>query len=362
MLSVAVEPPRPLQRSLYFCGSRFQTDLLKEQLEEGIRYGFCIVDGDGADFYAVAGNRRELLFTLADPNLPKKHNKGGQSAPRFGRIRDEKRDAYLKKLSERINSTFIDPDTHKVTVEALIFAGSGEVKNQLAKCQELDARVASRVVRCVDIQYDGDAGLAEAIDRSSDLLGDLQYNAERKLISEFFRCVGNDTGTACFGARDVQYALEGGAVKTLVLWQDLPLRRFTIEATTGGNDTPKSKKVEKVVVYADSADKVPQLQSTRASASSSSSSSSSVPLVVYEVVEEVRMLDWLVENAGALYGVEDIKLVSDASAEGHQFAQGFGGLAATLRYRVDQLPSMMPDEDTASDEGSDSDLDFEFDY
>eukprot|EP01122_Echinamoeba_exundans_P011486 TRINITY_DN4578_c0_g1_i1.p1 TRINITY_DN4578_c0_g1~~TRINITY_DN4578_c0_g1_i1.p1 ORF type:complete len:370 (-),score=113.43 TRINITY_DN4578_c0_g1_i1:326-1435(-) len=369
MLSVAIEPPRPLQRSLYFCGSRFQTDLLKEQLEDGVRYGFCIVDGSGADFYVVSGNRRELLFTLADPNLPKKHNKGGQSAPRFGRIHDEKRDQYLKKVSEKINATFIDPETHKVIVEALIFAGCGDVKTQLAKCQELDQRVASRVVRCVDIQYDGDAGLSEALERSSDLLSDLEYNAERKVISEFFRVVSNDSGTACFGPQDVFYALEAGAVDTLILWQDLPLRRFTLQPIggSGGEPIPSRSASEKkqLIVFAESADKVPQLRHHHQS-SSSSSTSSSVPgnTVAYEVVDEVPVLDWLVENATAQYGVGSIKLVSDSSAEGHQFAQGFGGLCAMLRYRLEQMPSMADDDDDTDhhDDGSSDEDDFDFDY
>jgi peptide chain release factor subunit 1 len=376
MLSIAIEPPRPLQRSLYFCGSRFQTDLLKEQLEDGVRYGFCIVDGSGADFYIVSGNRRELVFTLADPNLPKKHNKGGQSAPRFGRIHDEKRDAYLKKVSEKINATFIDPETHKVIVEALIFAGCGDVKTQLAKCQELDPRVASRVVRCVDIQYDGDAGLSEALERSSDLLSDLEYNAERKVISEFFRIMSNDVGTACFGPQDVFYALEAGAVETLILYQDLPLRRFTLQPIGGAGEVvatsrnPSAADKKPLIVFADSAAKIPQLAAAYRSSSasrsgSSSSTSSSMPTVAYEVVEEVPVLDWLVENAIKLFGVGSIKLVSDSSAEGHQFAQGFGGLCAMMRYRLEQLPSMADDDDDLDEHdanGSSDEDDFDFDY
>ena len=54
--------------------------------------------------------------------LPKKHGRGGQSAQRFGRIREEKRQAYVTKCCEMIQMLFITDN--RPNVKGLVFAGS----------------------------------------------------------------------------------------------------------------------------------------------------------------------------------------------------------------------------------------------
>ncbi len=67
-------------------------------LVSDVSVGFIVVDGNGALFAIVKGSSREILksFTV---DLPKKHNKGGYSAPRFARLRLEKRHNYLRKVN-----------------------------------------------------------------------------------------------------------------------------------------------------------------------------------------------------------------------------------------------------------------------
>jgi len=72
--------------------------------------------------------------------LPKKHGRGGQSAPWFGRIRMEKRLAYLKKIAEMTTKHFIGSD-NKLNVEGIILAGSANFKSDLEKGDLLDERV-----------------------------------------------------------------------------------------------------------------------------------------------------------------------------------------------------------------------------
>ena len=50
------------------------------------RFGFIVMDGNGALFGTLQGNTRDVLhkFTV---DLPKKHGRGGQSALRFARLR-----------------------------------------------------------------------------------------------------------------------------------------------------------------------------------------------------------------------------------------------------------------------------------
>jgi peptide chain release factor subunit 1 len=64
------------------------------------------MDGNGSLFGTLAGNTRDIIhkFTV---DLPKKHGRGGQSALRFARLRDEKRHNYVRKVAEHAVQHFI---------------------------------------------------------------------------------------------------------------------------------------------------------------------------------------------------------------------------------------------------------------
>ena len=53
-------------------------------LESEEKFGFIIIDGNGALFGTLCGNTREVLHQF-EVDLPKKHGRGGQSALRFAR-------------------------------------------------------------------------------------------------------------------------------------------------------------------------------------------------------------------------------------------------------------------------------------
>lgn len=57
------------------------------------------MDGHGALFANIEGGNKEILAKY-NVELPKKHNKGGQSSVRFARLRIEKRHNYLRKVCE----------------------------------------------------------------------------------------------------------------------------------------------------------------------------------------------------------------------------------------------------------------------
>jgi peptide chain release factor subunit 1 len=65
------------------------------------------MDGNGTLFGTLAGNTRDVIhkFTV---DLPKKHGRGGQSALRFSRLRDEKRHNYIRKVAELAVQHFIE--------------------------------------------------------------------------------------------------------------------------------------------------------------------------------------------------------------------------------------------------------------
>lgn len=127
-------------------------------------FGFIIVDGSGALYATLQGNARDILnkFTV---ELPKKHNKGGQSSVRFARLREEKRHNYLRKVCEIAVQTFITDN--KCNVTGLVLAGSADFKNDLNRTDMFDPRLQTKVVNIVDVSYGFENGLNQAIEKSA---------------------------------------------------------------------------------------------------------------------------------------------------------------------------------------------------
>jgi peptide chain release factor subunit 1 len=141
--------------SLYLCDNKFHTEALSELLESDSRFGFIVMDGNGTLFGTLAGNTREVIhkFTV---DLPKKHGRGGQSALRFSRLRDEKRHNYVRKVAELAVQHFITND--KVNVTGLVLAGSADFKTELSQSDMFDLRLAAKVIKVVDVSYGGENG------------------------------------------------------------------------------------------------------------------------------------------------------------------------------------------------------------
>merc|ERR1712137_550159 len=143
-VNIDFEPFKPINTSLYLCDNKFHTEALNELLESDSKYGFIIMDGNGALFGTLSGNTREILQKFS-VDLPKKHGRGGQSALRFARLREEKRHNYVRKVAELAVQNFIPAD--KVNVAGIILAGSADFKNDLNQSDLFDNRLQSKVLK-----------------------------------------------------------------------------------------------------------------------------------------------------------------------------------------------------------------------
>jgi peptide chain release factor subunit 1 len=108
-VNIDFEPHKPINTSLYLCDNKFHTEALSELLEADAKFGFIVMDGNGSLFGTLSGNTRDVIHKL-QVDLPKKHGRGGQSALRFSRLRDEKRHNYVRKIAELAVNFFITND------------------------------------------------------------------------------------------------------------------------------------------------------------------------------------------------------------------------------------------------------------
>ena len=152
-VNIDFEPFKPINTSLYLCDNKFHTEALSALLEDDNKFGFIVMDGNGALFGTLCGNTRDVLhkFTV---DLPKKHGRGGQSALRFARLRMEKRHNYIRKVAETAVQLFITND--RPNIEGMILAGSADFKTELSQSDMFDPRLQVKVLKIVDVSYGGD--------------------------------------------------------------------------------------------------------------------------------------------------------------------------------------------------------------
>lgn len=223
------EPFKPINLSIYYCDSKFYLDDLKKQLLiTEPPFGFIVVDGSGALYATLQGNAKDILnkFTV---ELPKKHNKGGQSSVRFARLREQKRHNYLRKVCQVAVQTFITEN--KCNVTGLVLAGSADFKNDLNKTDMFDPRLQTKVINIVDVSYGFENGLNQAIEKSSEALLNVKFMKEKALVSEFFDHVALGDNMVIYGIQDTMKLVESGAVGKIICWEGLQHLRIRLRNT-----------------------------------------------------------------------------------------------------------------------------------
>jgi len=268
------------------------------------------MDGNGTLFGTLAGNTREVIhkFTV---DLPKKHGRGGQSALRFSRLRDEKRHNYVRKVAELAVQHFIVND--KVNVTGLVLAGSADFKTELSQSDMFDPRLVAKVIKVVDVSYGGENGFNQAIELAAESLANVKFVQEKRLIQKYFDEISQDSGKYCYGIADTLKALELGAVETLIVWENLDITRFVLRNAAG----------EEIVVHINKEQEKDREKFL----------DKSTGLEMEQAQEPQPLLEWFAEKYKE-FGA-NLEFVTNRSQEGAQFVKGFGGIGGLLRYKVD---------------------------
>lgn len=318
---VDFEPFKPINTSLYLCDNKFHTEALASLLESDEKFGFIVMDGNGALFGLLTGNTRTVLHKFS-VDLPKKHGRGGQSALRFARLRLEKRHNFVRKVAEIAVTQFI-PDGQKVNVTGLILAGSADFKTDLYNSELFDQRLKAKVLKTVDVSYGGENGFNQAIDLAAETLGNVKFIQEKKLVQRYFDEISKDTNKYCFGVVDTMRALEQGAVEILIIWENMEHTRIEVGNPQTGEELVKILSKE-------------QMQDM----SSFVDPDTGVEL---ETRDQELFVDWMAANYKG-YGTQ-LEFITDRSQEGAQFVKGFGGIGGLMRYEVNFEAYEEPDED-----------------
>ncbi|MEE8631706.1 MAG: peptide chain release factor aRF-1 [Candidatus Bathyarchaeia archaeon] len=305
-------PPEPVMINLYRCDSRFHTEHLQEMLKEKETYGILVMDSSEATFALLQGRRLSLAKNITS-GVPGKMRAGGQSAQRFTRQREAKVLDFFSRVGKHATEVFLDVPGLK----GLIIAGPGPMKYDFGKRDYLHYQLRDKIVATIDTAYVGRQGVKEVVGKAPEIMRKIRYIEEGKLMQDFLYEIGHDTGLAAYGEAEVRRALRMGAVKVLLLSEALDTVRVTVKC--GSCDYNRKESINRRDV-----------SSLEESLSKKQCLKCNSPSLSVEKAEDV--VEELAE--AAMQANAEVEMMSVDIEEGQMLKNAFGGIAATLRFKL----------------------------
>ncbi len=299
------EPPEPVQTYIYHCDSTFFLKPLQEIIEDKDVYGLAVIDRKEATIAVLKGKRIDIIKNLTS-GVPGKHKAGGQSQRRFDRLIDLAAHEFLKRIGNHMNEAFLDlPD-----LKGVIIGGPGHTKEEFVEGDYLHHEIKNKLITTVDTSYTGEFGIREVMEKSMDVLTEIDVMREKKLMQRFLVELIDDEGLASYGEAEVRRNLQNGAVEILLLSEDLKSKRVNYECQTCGQTKEKTIKNDAAI-------------------KDKTCPNCNEKMKVGDTEDVIDDFVALAEEVGS-----EVELVSTETEEGMQLLKAFGGIGAILRYSV----------------------------
>ena len=166
--------------------------------------------------------------------VPSKHGRGGQSAHRFERLIEHAAHDFFVRCGEMANELFLPK---KDQLKGILIGGPGATKEYFYKENYLHYELQQKVVLPLfDVGYTDEYGLKEMVEKATQTLHGLELTEEKRIIQRLLNEIRRaETGLAAYGEKDVQTALEGGAVEILLISEGLRKKRVAFRCSSCGN-------------------------------------------------------------------------------------------------------------------------------
>jgi peptide chain release factor subunit 1 len=296
----SVEPPHPIKANIYRCDSDFLLEPLEEMIEAKESYVLLTMDGKDATIGLLKGTNVHIEKKLRS-FAHGKMSKGGQSAMRFERLREESIDEYFKSIADAINTVY---EKYNYKINGVVVGGPGPTKENFIRSKNLNYQI--KVLGMFDIgSTDEHAGMDELLNRAQELLAEQSAVKERKVMERFLEEVSRGA-LETYGYANVKKALESRNVATLIVSEDLELTEVVYKCSNDGEEFTA-------------------IEQGNFRQSKHGCGGSLAMLSQKDALEE------LIELADA--GGVEVVFISTNSQYGNELLLGFQGIAAMLRHR-----------------------------
>ena len=182
------------------------------------------------------------------------------------------------------------------------------------KRQYFHHEIAKKIAKTTfDVGYSNESGVRELVENAGQLMGEIELDAERQVMNRFLEELIRAHPKATYGEMMIKQALANGAVDTLLISEGLRgnIIKMQCKKCGHGSETDWEARLTRQ-------QELPSCPSCGASGDSIKELSS------HSIIDSLTSL--------AEDGNSQVTYISVDTEEGSQLMQGFGGLAAILRY------------------------------
>ena len=174
--------------------------------------------------------------------------------------------------------------------------------------------IAKKIAKATfDVGYSNESGVRELVENAGQLMGEIELDAERQVMNRFLEELIRAHPKATYGEAMIKQALTQGAVDTLLVSEGLRgnIIQMQCKKCEHGREEPWEVRLTRQQEF-------PSCPSCGASGDSIKE------LASHSIIES---LSQMAEESNS-----EVTYISIDTEEGSQLMQGFGGLAAILRY------------------------------
>jgi len=213
-----IVPPFPIKNFIYICGKEFDVKPLEEMTVPKNVIAVILLEAGNYAIGIIRGKDIEVLKE-GEYYVIGKTRRGGQSARRYERIREEQIHNFYKHLAKEINELLL-PQLENV--DAVVFGGNTIRVQEFLEENLLDYRlrdkVASKIISVPII--DGD-GIFLAAKEVAEIVKESEIYRERRLWEEFKTRLMKGDSLLTYGKNEVMEYLKQGRVEVLLISEAL---------------------------------------------------------------------------------------------------------------------------------------------
>ena len=196
----------------------------------------------------------------------------------------------------------------------MIIGGPGATKDFVVKNEYFHHEIAKKIAKTTfDVGYSNESGVRELVENAGALMGEIELDAERQVMNRFLEELIRPHPKATYGEKMINDALQQGAVASLLISEGLrgSIIELMCKKCNFGRDNDWEVRLTRN-------QELPSCPNCEASGDSIKE------LASHSIIDSLTQMAEA-SNTGVVY-------ISTDTEEGSQLMQGFGGLAAILRY------------------------------